>query len=58
MCISFMSTFLIVGWVQRLTVLALLDIHVSKVILESEETETAKNSRLCVAFRMFFSEIL
>ena len=31
-----------------------LDIHVSKVILESGKTETAKNSRLCVAFRMFF----
>ena len=31
-----------------------LDIRVSKVILESGKTETAKNSRLCVAFRMFF----
>ena len=31
-----------------------LDIHVSKVILESGKTKTAKNSRLCVAFRMFF----
>ena len=26
----------------------------SKVILESGKTKTAKNSRLCVAFRMFF----
>ena len=31
-----------------------LDIRVSKVILESGKTKTAKNSRLCVAFRMFF----
>ena len=31
-----------------------LDICVSKVILESGKTETAENSRLCVAFRMFF----
>ena len=31
-----------------------LDIRVSKVILESGKTETAENSRLCVAFRMFF----
>ena len=31
-----------------------LDIRVSKVIPESGKTETAENSRLCVAFRMFF----
>ena len=31
-----------------------LDIRVSKVILESGKTKTAENSRLCVAFRMFF----
>ena len=31
-----------------------LDIHVSKVILESGKTETAENSRLPVAFGMFF----
>ena len=31
-----------------------LDIRVSKVILESGKTKTAKNSRLRVAFRMFF----
>ena len=31
-----------------------LDIHVSKVIQESGKTETAQNSRLDVAFRMFF----
>ena len=30
-----------------------LDIRVSKVILESGKTETAKNSRLDVAFRMY-----
>ena len=35
-----------------------LDIRVSKVILESGKTKTAENSRLCVAFRMFFSEFL
>ena len=31
-----------------------LDIRVSKVILESGITKTAENSRLDVAFRMFF----
>ena len=31
-----------------------LDIRMSKVILESGKTKTAENSRLCVAFRMFF----
>ena len=31
-----------------------LDICMSKVILESGKTKTAKNSRLCVAFRIFF----
>ena len=31
-----------------------LDIRMSKVILEFGKNETAKNSRLNVAFRMFF----
>ena len=31
-----------------------LDIHMSKVILEFGKNKTAKNSRLNVAFRMFF----
>ena len=30
------------------------DIHMSKVILEFGKNKTAKNSRLTVAFRMFF----
>ena len=34
------------------TCMSRLDIHVSKVILESGKTETAKNSRLCVVLRM------
>ena len=33
-----------------------LDIRKSKVILEFGKNETAKNSRLNVAFRMFISE--
>ena len=33
-----------------------LDIRMSKVILESGKTETAENSRSCVAFRMFFQK--
>ena len=41
--------------VSRLDIrMSRLDICVSKVILESGKTETAENSRLCVAFRMFF----
>ena len=32
------------------------DTRMSKVILESGKTKTAKNSRLCVAFRMFFQK--
>ena len=41
--------------VSRLDIrMSRLDICVSKVILESGKTKTAKNSRLCVAFRMFF----
>ena len=36
------------------TCMSNLDTRMSKVILESGKTETAKNSRLCVAFRMFF----
>ena len=31
-----------------------LDIRMSKLILEFEKIKTAKNSRLNVAFRMFF----
>ena len=31
-----------------------LDIRMSKLILEFEKNKTAKNSRLNVAFRMFF----
>ena len=34
-----------------------LDIRVSKVILESGKTETAKISKLCIAFRMFFQNL-
>ena len=34
------------------------DTHMSKVILESGKTQTAKNSRLCVAFMIFFGIFL
>ena len=56
--IFYFSSTSIVGTDIRLSNLDIrmssLDIRMSKLILEFEKIKTAKNSRLNVAFRMFF----